>query len=548
MRVEIKPPMIKMAALVKQFSRSAEIKRIVDLEDYYAVQVTFPDGSNDWLACDKAITHLYSPDKDIAAGIERKRLAHHGIRGQKWGVRNGPPYPLNRTESHGGHGPLARLKEYARHVRGSSKGPNREAIIRLKAAAKTKKDVDDIIASMSREDKHRIGIGEDFENDGYLTIEQGEYVMKRVIKKVDDVPVAFIDLLDDGDTLNVCIGTRSGEQYRHKGYGSEVAKEAIDWFDANRDKLPQKKVVWGVLKDNAASIAIAEKNGFVFEEGSENDGWVNYVYDPDAPPASNHLAHHGIRGQRWGVRHGPPYPLDRKVSQRVRGQAEYTVRYKKATKSEKDEIHKAMTTDNHHSNHREFSTYEKFVMGQTQKAIDKYVRKRRFRNKLDDETGLYLKKGEGSIEKDADAVNYGYTFMDPDRIQNCVLCSVSYDLRRRGYEVCAKGAEWGYADEDIFRWYPDAQWNYYNSVRELKKDIVKDGNARGNLVFDWKSGGGHSISYEVQNGKLILIDGQSGNVYRNPDTILSRIAENDIGYVRLDNLEPDWDLLQEVVN
>lgn len=27
---------------------------------------------------------------------------------------------------------------------------------------------------------------------------------------------------------------------------------------------------------------------------------------------SNHtdeLYHHGIKGQRWGVRHGPPYPL-----------------------------------------------------------------------------------------------------------------------------------------------------------------------------------------------------------------------------------------------
>lgn len=23
------------------------------------------------------------------------RLCHHGIKGQKWGVRNGPPYPLN---------------------------------------------------------------------------------------------------------------------------------------------------------------------------------------------------------------------------------------------------------------------------------------------------------------------------------------------------------------------------------------------------------------------------------------------------------------------
>lgn len=24
-------------------------------------------------------------------------LAHHGIEGQKWGVRNGPPYPLDRS-------------------------------------------------------------------------------------------------------------------------------------------------------------------------------------------------------------------------------------------------------------------------------------------------------------------------------------------------------------------------------------------------------------------------------------------------------------------
>lgn len=23
-------------------------------------------------------------------------LLHHGIKGQKWGVRNGPPYPLER--------------------------------------------------------------------------------------------------------------------------------------------------------------------------------------------------------------------------------------------------------------------------------------------------------------------------------------------------------------------------------------------------------------------------------------------------------------------
>lgn len=30
------------------------------------------------------------------------------------------------------------------------------------------------------------------------------------------------------------------------------------------------------------------------------------------------LAHHGIRGQKWGVKNGPPYPLSPDASERVR--------------------------------------------------------------------------------------------------------------------------------------------------------------------------------------------------------------------------------------
>lgn len=30
--------------------------------------------------------------------------------------------------------------------------------------------------------------------------------------------------------------------------------------------------------------------------------------------SSSYLMHHGIDGQRWGVRHGPPYPLDETTS------------------------------------------------------------------------------------------------------------------------------------------------------------------------------------------------------------------------------------------
>lgn len=37
---------------------------------------------------------------------------------------------------------------------------------------------------------------------------------------------------------------------------------------------------------------------------------------------SNELYHHGVQGQKWGVKHGPPYPLDSSVStgERLRAQ------------------------------------------------------------------------------------------------------------------------------------------------------------------------------------------------------------------------------------
>lgn len=40
-----------------------------------------------------------------------------------------------------------------------------------------------------------------------------------------------------------------------------------------------------------------------------------YEYDYDKPELTEmFLAHHGVKEQRWGVKHGPPYPLDSDVS------------------------------------------------------------------------------------------------------------------------------------------------------------------------------------------------------------------------------------------
>lgn len=32
---------------------------------------------------------------------EENQLTHHGVKGQKWGVKNGPPYPIDKSSRHG---------------------------------------------------------------------------------------------------------------------------------------------------------------------------------------------------------------------------------------------------------------------------------------------------------------------------------------------------------------------------------------------------------------------------------------------------------------
>lgn len=48
-------------------------------------------------------------------------LVHHGIKGQKWGVRNGPPYPLGESDKSASEKKAKRINKFARRTKESSK-------------------------------------------------------------------------------------------------------------------------------------------------------------------------------------------------------------------------------------------------------------------------------------------------------------------------------------------------------------------------------------------------------------------------------------------
>ena len=180
-------------------------------------------------------------------------LAHHGIKGQRWGVKNGPPYPLSEWS--------ASEKKYK---------------YRAIRADKTRKDVDSIINSLNSDERDKVLAG----SDHYLNLEEGSNVVVRSLKKIGDKPISFFDVLeDDNNELQVALATRSGDEYRGKGYGYKTAKKGMDWIESHREDFLDKTVIWGVRTDNEGSIRIAKKLGFEMDKSSYSDDkrWVNYT-------------------------------------------------------------------------------------------------------------------------------------------------------------------------------------------------------------------------------------------------------------------------------
>lgn len=258
---------------------------------------------------------------------------------------------------------------------------------------------------------------------------------------------------------------------------------------------------------------------------------------------NNELTHHGISGQRWGVRNGPPYPLDQKTHNQVVSD--------KNKNNEQGLIPELMIGASI------IWSIDSAINGPITRLIKrvKQNKKTQKSKELNDavigdiaEHKDYSKEsmpksieGDHSINEDMAAVNPYYAGASvPGTTNNCALCSFTYDLRRRGYDVTAKPSiEGNYDDVLMNDLYEGAHVDVvrgrdWYEVYDKAAQKYPEG-ARGVVGAYGVFGGGHAMSWEIHDGKLEIIDAQR-NVRSSPEELALCLFKSSGEFIRTDNL------------
>lgn len=278
------------------------------------------------------------------------------------------------------------------------------------------------------------------------------------------------------------------------------------------------------------------------------------------------IEHHGIKGQKWGVRNGPPYPLD----------------------SSKSTGKRLKTTSKNSKRKNEFAPellLPAFIIAwdaailtigigdlvKKSKPVSKLIGKHRDKKlselrateTIDKKSGLHLKNKEMTEKQDMKAVNRDRgTFEDEGTYSNCTWCTTAYDLRRRGFDVYAGKTIKGFTNSEIASWYKGN--NKFKDIKIEQSDLTSNSastrkvidtlqsepnGSRGNITFAWRGTySGHSIAYQVKDGKVTFIDAQAKIMYKNKNAynLMSRVDPESVSYLRTDNLTPDYAKLKKL--
>lgn len=202
------------------------------------------------------------------------------------------------------------------------------------------------------------------------------------------------------------------------------------------------------------------------------------------------------------------------------------------------------------------------------KLADQFDEKRD-NSKIDKETGLYLKSKEMTIEEDVARVNPEFKNWDENTKNNCLSCTITYEMRRRGYDVTAlkdaspdvgitdakiafkglktKEIKGSITEEELST--TNGYENYLRNgigkdrISQIKKAAEKElrsaPKSRGEFGVNFdRLFVGHSMVYETDGvGNYKIIDSQRGDIYNSLDEVYAKFDISRIELTRLDNLK-----------
>ena len=178
-----------------------------------------------------------------------RELRHHGIIGQKWGVR--------RFQNEDGTLTPAGKDRYR-----DSRAEKPRVVSSTSA-----KVLNDIYDTLSKEDKLRLNYMTSDKEPPKQFIDPEKFnkqirnkEAKQFVTMSGNIPASSFTVWKDKDGIaDISILTRNDEKYRKKGYATMAAKNGMKWIENNPDI---KLVYWDARKDNSGSIALANKFGF----------------------------------------------------------------------------------------------------------------------------------------------------------------------------------------------------------------------------------------------------------------------------------------------
>lgn len=322
-------------------------------------------------------------------------------------------------------------------------------------------------------------------------------------------------------------------------------KQALDIFDSKYPKLSNRKEAcfkfngeWTVMVEHDLkkidepclfAINVSKKKiqpftvnptvvGVLFDELDHGE-YINLKSD-------DHLEHHGIKGQKWGVKNGPPYPLadnnhttfEKKagIAEELIVPATYLAVFAAAAVAARVSAKKA-------DERRTVQYDEEYYQNRSIKTLAECP-------KIDPDSM--------SMDDHMKAINPDYP--DMGSTQNCMFCTTAMAMRMKGYDVQAEKCPDGWSAKNLQNTWKDmkVETPKMSSTAKISDFLKEQGDgAYGNLIVYWATGGGHSVFYKVDNGQVKIYDTQS-NKERKMRDLSGLIIPRSTEVIRLDNKEP----------